>query len=98
MYADNSIGKSAETNVITVTRRVKSDNGSSPSIGAAVGGTVGGTVVIVIVFWIFILWKKSKRNEAGGSRDDDLFNGQVNVSAVSTSSEYEAYKACMTVN
>ncbi|XP_052219311.1 synaptogenesis protein syg-2-like isoform X2 [Dreissena polymorpha] len=92
MYAENSIGKSADTNVLTVTTRAKSDRGSSPSIGAAVGGAVGGTVVIVIVFGMFILWKKSKRNEAGGSQYDDLFNGQVNVSAVSTSSEYEAYK------
>ncbi|KAH3813786.1 hypothetical protein DPMN_142254 [Dreissena polymorpha] len=67
-------------------------NGSSPSIGAAVGGAAGGTVVIAIVFGIFILWKKSKRNQAGGSQYDDLFKGQVNVSAANTSSEYEAYR------
>ncbi|XP_052214821.1 hemicentin-1-like [Dreissena polymorpha] len=92
MYAENSIGKSAETNVITVTTRAKSDNGSFPSVGAAVGGAVGVTVVIVIMFGMFILWKKFKRNQASGSMYDDLFNGQINVSAVSTSSEYEAYR------
>ncbi|KAH3813779.1 hypothetical protein DPMN_142247 [Dreissena polymorpha] len=92
MYAENSVGRSEETLVITLTTRAKSDNGSSPSIGAAVGGAVGATVVIVIVFGMFILWKKSKRNQAGGSQYDDLFKGQVNVSASNTSSEYEAYR------
>ncbi|XP_052219306.1 cell adhesion molecule Dscam2-like isoform X2 [Dreissena polymorpha] len=56
MYAENSIGKSAETNVITVTTRAKSGN------------------------------------QASGSKYDDLFNGQINVSATNTSSEYEAYR------
>ncbi|KAH3813758.1 hypothetical protein DPMN_142226 [Dreissena polymorpha] len=36
-------------------------NGSSPSVGHAVGGAVGGTVLIVIVFGLFIFLKKFKR-------------------------------------
>ncbi|KAH3814011.1 hypothetical protein DPMN_142487 [Dreissena polymorpha] len=41
---------------------------------------------------MFILWKKSKGNQASGSKNDDLFNAQINVSPVSSSSEYEAYR------
>ncbi|KAH3813802.1 hypothetical protein DPMN_142271 [Dreissena polymorpha] len=71
MYAENSVGRSQETIVLTlVTRAAKADNGSSSPVGAAVGGAVG--------------------KPDASAPYDDLFKGQTNVSAVNTSSEYEA--------
>ncbi|KAH3814016.1 nephrin-like [Dreissena polymorpha] len=92
MYAENSIGSSGETDVITFLTRAKTDHEANPSVGAAVGGAVGGTLVIVI---LVVLWKcrnKFKRNPDAGAHYDDLFKGQTNVSAPNTSSEYAEYK------
>ncbi|KAH3811415.1 hypothetical protein DPMN_139825 [Dreissena polymorpha] len=91
MYAENSVGRSDKTIVLTLATRAKADNGSTSPVGAAVGGAVGGTFVIVICI---VLWKcrntfTLKRNADAGAPYDDLFKGQANVSAVNTSSEYE---------
>ncbi|XP_052218292.1 nephrin-like [Dreissena polymorpha] len=92
MYAENSIGKSAETNVITVTTRAKSDQRSSSYVGAAAGGAVGGTLLIVILVMLWKYRKAFKRQPGEGAHYDDLFNRQANVPAANTSSEYETYK------
>ncbi|KAH3813969.1 hypothetical protein DPMN_142443 [Dreissena polymorpha] len=92
MYAENSVGNSEETRVLTLVTRAKSDKGSAPPVGTAVGGAVGGTLVVVI---LVVLWKcrnKFKRNPDAGAHYDDLFKGQTNASAVNTSSEYEDYR------
>ncbi|KAH3813787.1 nephrin-like [Dreissena polymorpha] len=94
MYAENSVGRSDETIVLTLVTRAKADNGSSSPVGAAVGGAVGGTLVIVICI---VLWKcrnsiTLKRNPDAGAPYDDLFKGHTNVSAVNTSSKYEEYR------
>ncbi|XP_052218306.1 synaptogenesis protein syg-2-like [Dreissena polymorpha] len=92
MYAENSVGRSQQTIVLTlVTRAAKADNGSSSPVGAAVGVAVGGILMIVICI---ILWKcrntfTFKRKPDASAPYDDLFKGQTNVLAVNTSSEYE---------
>ncbi|KAH3813788.1 hypothetical protein DPMN_142256 [Dreissena polymorpha] len=49
MYAENIIGKSDDTTVLSViTKSSISDNGSSPTVGAAVGGSVAGTIAVVL--------------------------------------------------
>ncbi|XP_052219302.1 nephrin-like isoform X1 [Dreissena polymorpha] len=93
IYAENIIGKSDETTVLSVTTHyVISDNRSSPSVGAAVGGAVGGTILAVIFAVLWKYRKAFKRKPDEGAQYDDLFNRQVDVPAANISSEYEAYR------
>ncbi|XP_052219326.1 uncharacterized protein LOC127836669 [Dreissena polymorpha] len=92
MYAENLIGNSDETPVLSVkTKSVISDQRSSPSVGAAAGDAVGGTL---LAFILVMLWKyrKAFKRKPGEAHYDDLFNKQANVLAANTSSEYETYK------
>ncbi|KAH3814032.1 hypothetical protein DPMN_142509 [Dreissena polymorpha] len=108
MYAENLIGNSDETPVLSVkTKSVISDQRSSPSVGAAAGDAVGGTL---LAFILVMLWKyrKAFKRKPGEAHYDDLFNKHLrdecnainqdmscfraNVLAANTSSEYETYK------
>ncbi|XP_052217549.1 synaptogenesis protein syg-2-like [Dreissena polymorpha] len=93
MYAENIIGKSDDTTILSVTTQtVFSDNGSSPSVGAAVGGAVGGTLVAVILAVLWKYRKAFKRKPSEGAHYDDLFNRQADAPSANTISEYEAYR------
>ncbi|XP_052219165.1 hemicentin-1-like [Dreissena polymorpha] len=93
MYAENIIGKSDDTTVLSATTQpVISDNGSSPSVGAAVGGSVAGTLVAVILAVLWKYRKAFKRKPGEAAHYDDLFNRQADVPSSNTSSEYEAYR------
>ncbi|XP_052219296.1 tyrosine-protein phosphatase Lar-like isoform X3 [Dreissena polymorpha] len=67
MYAENSIGSSGETDVITFLTRAKTDGGNSASI-AAIGGGVGGSVVGLVVLIVLVVVIRKRRNNGTTTR------------------------------